>query len=84
MIERISVAYPKTAAVKDIEFYIDGRYKAVYTDAENIDKSVAEFVYNADLAAELYIMIGLTEKLSQAENGDQGLPQPYNRFGNGR
>lgn len=61
MIERCAIMYPENCKVGDTEFFIDGSFKAVFTDDKNKDMSVEEFINNQDMRTELFIMVNLAE-----------------------
>ncbi len=60
-IERITVIYPPDAKIGNTTFYIDGFYKANYTEPKAKDMSMGDFIYDQDMLMELGIMINLTD-----------------------
>lgn len=60
-IERCSVSYNTNGTLGDTEFFIDGRFKAIYIDEKNKDKKLCDFIRDADMLTEFYIMIHITE-----------------------
>ena len=60
-IERCSVVYNQEKTLGDTEFYIDGQFKAIYTASKNRNKKLSDFITDADMLTEFYIMIHIAE-----------------------
>lgn len=67
-IEQYTIIYPPTAKLGDVEFFIDGLYKAKYDDDEHSDMPVGDFIYDNKMLNEFTTMITLTESLRHEDN----------------
>ena len=62
-IERYTLIYPENSKLGDTEFYIDGHYKAVYTDRDTKDQLLKECLNDQKMLTELCIMVNISENL---------------------
>lgn len=62
-IERYSVSFPNDVTFGNTEFYIDGRYKAVYTGKNDKDKLLAEYIESPEHSGEFLFMLNVGECL---------------------
>ena len=62
-IERYTIVYPENNAVGNTEFYVDGRFKAVYTREGSENKLISQGMNDPKMCAELRILVNLTESL---------------------
>ena len=62
-IERYTLIYPENSKLGDTEFYIDGHYKAVYTDRDTKDQLLKECLNDPKMLTELCIMVNISENL---------------------
>lgn len=67
-IEQYTIIYPPTAKLGDVEFFIDGLYKAKYSDDEHPDMPVGDFIYDNKMLNEFTMVITLAEALRQDGN----------------
>lgn len=83
-VERYIVAYPENSVIGNTPFYIDGKYKAVYTQKENADTPVGEIFNNNNVQTEFRILMNMIDYFDTPEhlNADtrQARPDIYNIF----
>ena len=63
LIERYTIIYPKNAKMKDVRFFMDGQYVAVYKNDEAGDVSVRDYIQDPKLSTDFYIMTNIAEKV---------------------
>ena len=83
-VERYIVAYPENSVIGNTPFYIDGKYKAVYTQQENADTPVGEIFNNNKAQTEFRILMNMIDYFDTPEhlNTDtrKARPDIYNIF----
>lgn len=60
-IERYTISYPKDVTVGETEFYVDGRYKVVYTGGKEKNKRLADCINDQNLLTEITLMLNIGE-----------------------
>lgn len=61
-IERCSFVFNKDEVLGGTEFFIDGLYKAIYTDTKNEDMPIKNFVYDNDTIENLCVIMNVADK----------------------
>ena len=63
LLERCQIIYPTDGTLGNTEFYVDGIYKARYTNAKNKNKLLRDYIRDSDMIAELCLLVQLFETL---------------------
>lgn len=67
-IERYFFIFSKNASLGKTEFYIDGRYKMVYTDDIKKDESIMHFLFDKKTLTEFFVTVNMTERFLKNED----------------
>ncbi|MBP5353270.1 MAG: hypothetical protein J6Y91_05880 [Alphaproteobacteria bacterium] len=70
MIEEYTISYPEGVTLGETEFYVDGRYKAVYSGDKSKDKLIADCLNDLDMVDEISVMLNLGECFRQNDYKD--------------